>query len=313
MSFANGLRLLAALLCASVVRAETAGRDFTVVALPDTQFYAQTNSAIFQAQADWILSQRTNLNIAYVAHLGDLTDDGDNEPQQWNAVTNALYRLLDPKLTGMPDGIPFGVVPGNHDHYGNTKLYNQFLGLGVFTNRSWYGGRFGPNNQNHYDQFSASGLDFIVVYLDYNGRQLDYAPLDAWANAVLKSNVQRRAIVVTHCILRADGSYDARRSPSLYESLKDNPNLFLMLCGHNHGEYNRAETNGAHVVHIALSDYQAYPNGGNGFLRLYQFSPLQNVIRVKTYSPSLDQYETDANSQFEIPYRMSGIPSAPSK
>jgi hypothetical protein len=286
---------------------QTPGRDFTIVALPDTQKYAKTNAAIFQAQADWIIANRTNLNIVYVAHLGDITDNGDEQPYQWDAATNALYRLLDPMLTGTKDGIPTGVVPGNHDHYGGTKLYNQFFGLGVFTNRSWYGGYYGADNQNHYDFFSASGMDFVVVHSDFYDKKLNYEPLNAWANAVLKSNANRRAIVVTHCILKADGAYDPKRDPSLYESLKDNANLFLMLCGHNHGEAYRAETNSSHVIHVALSNYQSRANGGDGWLRLYRFWPSNNVIAVQTYSPTLGQFERDADSEFEMPYNMQGL------
>lgn len=285
-----------------------AAEDFTVVALPDTQFYTTTNAAIFQAQADWIVANREKLNIVYVTHLGDIVNDGDTQPYQWDAATNALYRLLDPARTGLPGGIPLGVIPGNHDHPGGTKLFNQFFGLGTFTNRWWYGGNYGGNNQNHYDRFSASGLDFVVVGVDYDGQKLDYKPLDAWANGVLAANADRRAIAVTHCILKTDGSYDPNRAPSLYASLSDHPNLFLMLCGHNHGEAYRAETNQNRIVHIVLSDYQSDINGGNGWLRQYQFSPRHNVIRVQTYSPTLHQYRLGPQSQFEIPYPMTAQP-----
>jgi len=44
-------------------------------------------------------------------------------------------------------------------------------------------------------------------------------------------------------------------------------------------------------------------------LRLYEFSPSNNVVRVKTYSPWLNQWETDADSQFDIPYAMSSAPA----
>jgi len=274
-----------------------AAENFTIVALPDTQFYSKNHPAIFQAQADWIIANRQKLNIVYVAHLGDIVEDGDTYPEQWIAATNALYRLLQA-------GIPLGVVPGNHDHRGGIKLYNQFFGLGTFTNRPWYGGHYGADNRNHYDLFSAGGLPFVAVYLDFDRAKIDYAPLDAWANGVLRSNANRRAMVVTHCILKTDGTDDPSRSPSAYASLGGNPNLFLMLCGHNHGEAYRAETNATGVVHIVLSDYQNEKNGGNGWLRLYQFAPAENVIRVKTYSPTLNQYRTGPASEFTIPYPM---------
>jgi hypothetical protein len=279
--------------------------DFTIVALPDTQFYARDFPQIFQAQTDWIIANRTNLNIVYVAQLGDIVNDGDNLPAQWRAATNALYRLESPALTGLPDGIPYGVVPGNHDHVGGTKNYNACFGAEHFAGRKYYGGHFGDDNQSHYDLFSAGGLDFVVVYVDFNNADpgIDYSALDEWSYGVLQANARRRAIVVSHDLLAVTGGWDAH-GRAIYNNLRGQTNLFLMLSGHNHGEARRADTFAGHTIHTCLSDYQSMTNGGNGFLRLYQFSPAHNVIRVKTYSPWLDQYQTNAASQFEIPYDM---------
>jgi len=57
-----------------------------------------------------------------------------------------------------------------------------------------------------------------------------------------------------------------------------------------------------------LSDYQGRTAGGNGWLRILQFSPANNEIRVKTYSPWLSQLENDADSEFNVPYTMSSAP-----
>ncbi len=55
--------------------------DFTIIALPDTQYYSEnvggTRAAIYTAQTDWIVSQKDYLNIAFVMHLGDVTNFGD--------------------------------------------------------------------------------------------------------------------------------------------------------------------------------------------------------------------------------------------
>ena len=283
--------------------------DFTIVGLPDTQFYARTFPDIFQAQTDWIIANRTNLNIVYVAQFGDLTDDGDKQPQQWRAVTNALYRLEDSALTGRPDGLPYGVVPGNHDHSGGTKLYNTYFGPDHFAPHAYYGGHLGADNQNHFDLFSAAGLDFIALYLDFNGPDagVNYSALDQWSYGVLQTNAHRRAIVVTHDLLAVTGDWDVH-GRAIYNNLRSCPNLFLMLSGHNHGEARRTDTFAGHPIQTCLSDFQSYTNGGNGFLRLYQFSPAHNVIRVKTYSPWTHEYQTNAASQFEIPYPMTAQP-----
>ena len=285
------------------------GPDFTIVALPDTQYYSAEYPDIFQSQIDWIIANREAMNIVYVAGLGDIVNDGDAQPNEWLGATNALYRLDDPVLTGLPDGIPYGTVPGNHDHnngYGGTTLYNYYFGVNHFINRPWYGGHLGLDNQNHFDLISASGLDFVFLYIDFNYQFIDYSQIDPWSDNILKTYANRRAIVVTHDLLAASGVQDPR-GYAIYSNLKTNDNLFLMLCGHNHGQWYRTDTNGTHVISTCLSDYQDFPNGGNGYLRIYQFSPSNNVIHVSTYSPYLSVALGPFNnspSAFDIPYIM---------
>ena len=283
------------------------GPDFTIVALPDTQFYSASYPKISAAQTDWIVANRTRLNIVYVAQLGDITDQGDIEPEQWAHASDALYRLE--KTEGLPGGIPYGVVPGNHDHRGGISQFNKFFGVEHFAGRSYYGGHLGKDNNNHFDNFRAGGLDFVVLYIDFDYDKLDYSPIDAWAEGVLKSNAHRRALVVSHDLLAVNGSFDPR-GQAIYEKLRGNPNLFLMLCGHNHGEARRQDLHEGRVVMSCLSDYQSWPEGGGGYLRLYTFSPAKNLVRVQTYSPWLNRYKTDNASQFEFGYRMDGSPLA---
>ncbi len=45
-------------------------------------------------------------------------------------------------------------------------------------------------------------------------------------------------------------------------------------------------------------------NGGNGYLRILDFRPVEDKIYVKTFSPYLNQYQTDAASQFTLDYDM---------
>lgn len=297
------------------------GPDFMVAALPDSQNYSSGLNggtvALFTAQTSWIAANRAASNFGYVAHLGDIVNYGDNngpwywnELSDWRDATNALYRLENPTTTGLPNGIPYGAAVGNHeqspngDPDGTTTYYNQFFGVSHFTGRPYYGGHYGSNNDNHFDLFSASGLDFIAIYMEYD---LAANPLVLdWANNLLHTYSNRQAIVVSHYIGRATTpSTFSDQGAAIYTALRTNANLFLMLSGHVAGEGSRADVFNGHTVQTLVSDYQYYDNGGNGFMRLMQFSPSNSVIRVKTYSPWLDQFETDANSQFTIPYSMS--------
>ncbi|MDD5704080.1 MAG: hypothetical protein PHU23_18770, partial [Dehalococcoidales bacterium] len=52
-------------------------------------------------------------------------------------------------------------------------------------------------------------------------------------------------------------------------------------------------------------DYQDFPNGGNGYLRLLRFSPADNMIYATTYSPTQDAYITTSPDQMDMAYTMS--------
>ncbi|HOX57741.1 MAG TPA: Ig-like domain-containing protein [Candidatus Paceibacterota bacterium] len=305
------------------------GSDFCIAVLPDTQNYAReaagngdAKKEMWFAQTDWIVSHRVSHNIVYVAGLGDIVQNGDRKDgnpntTEWRNATNAMYRLENPTTTGLADGIPYGMAVGNHDQEpmgdedGTTTHFNQYFGVSHFAGRSYYGGHYGDNNDSHYGVFSASGLDFIVLFFEYG--RYGSGVLD-WANGVLASHPNHRAIVVTHHAGsdRTPSSFSAQGS-ALYNGLKAKTNFFMMLGGHvaaNGGEGSRSDTYLGRTVRTLISDYQGWMNGGNGYMRLMYFSPSNSTVTIKTYSPWLNQYKTDANSQMSFAYQMP-LPSGP--
>ena len=60
-----------------------------------------------------------------------------------------------------------------------------------------------------------------------------------------------------------------------------------------------------------LTDYQDRANGGDGWLRYYTFDPAANTMKATTYSPRLNQFETDADSSFTLPFDLSQAQPAP--
>jgi len=280
--------------------------NFTLVALPDTQFYsANMNGATintFVAQTAWVVSNRIARNIAYVAHEGDVVQDNDTYQWEWQNATNAMFRLEDPAATGLPNGIPYGICPGNHDQPG--VFYNQYFGTNHFAGRSYYGGNYDANNNNHYSFFSANGYDFIVVDLEYNAAALD-AGLLGWANSILQTYANRRAIVVTHNNIGTGnpGAFSPA-GQSIYDALKTNANFFLTLGGHvnpdGHGQ--RQDTFNGNTVYSLMADYQDWANGGSGYLRVMTFQPSNSTIQVQTYSPTLNAWLTDSTNQFALNY-----------
>ncbi|MFN2271900.1 MAG: metallophosphoesterase, partial [Anaerolineae bacterium] len=272
--------------------AAQASEDFTIIVLPDTQYYSDDDpETIFQAQTQWIVDNQAALNIVYVAHEGDLVQTASDTDQWDNA--DAAMDLLDSAE------IPYGVLPGNHDQYpmGNpagTANYNIYFGVDRFSGKPYYGGHYGTDNDNNYALFTAGGMDFIVINLEYN---LESAAI-TWADDLLTTYGDRRAIVVSHSILGypPSGSSIAPFTTigqNIYNGLRDNENLFLMLCGHNHAEGRRTDVYNGDTIYSLLADYQDLPDGGDGWLRIMTFSPADDEITVTTYSPTLGLYGED--------------------
>ena len=280
--------------------AEADGK-FTLVVLPDTQNESQYAPAMFTSQTTWIVDNKSD--IAFVAHVGDVVNTCTSSTQYNNA--DAAMDLLD------AGGVPYGVSPGNHDQAnsgtcGSSSLYPSYFGTSRFSGKSYYGG--GLDDYNHYFFFSAGSMDFIIIFLQYYpvAAQLN------WANGLLQLYSNHRGIVVSHGILNVNNTWVTLATgvtgETIYDGLKSNPNLFLMLCGHMHsatdGEALRAETRaGANPVHIILSDFQDF-SSGNGWLRILEFDPSVDQINVLTYSPYTGTYRTGSDSQYSLDYNM---------
>jgi hypothetical protein len=237
--------------------------------------------------------------------MGDTVNTSNSTTEYGNA--DAAFDILD------TNGVWYSVAPGNHDNpgYYSPLLYPNYFGVSryashLYADGYWFGGSY--DDYNTYSLFSASGNDFILI-------NLQYSPSTAvlnWADALLKANPTRRGIVEQHDILNTDNSWNNQVS---YNALRDNPNLFLMLCGHMHtgtdGAAYRAELgDDGHTIHIVMQDYQDM-SYGNGYLRLYRFSPANDMIYMNTYSPYANTYLTSTTNYdtADLVYDLAGSPA----
>lgn len=293
-------------------RRAQADEDFTVVVLPDTQYYVSEKHggtpAMFHAQIDWIVRNAQALNIGFVLHLGDIVEHGDRYHAQWKHAAAALHRLDDPAATGRPEGIPYAVCVGNHDQTpigepnGTTGFFNRYFGAAYFGRKSSFGGNFGENNDNHFHRFQVGGLKFLVLSLEY-GRPRRDAELMQWADGLLKAHPDHRAIVLTHYTM--DPGPQGPFSPdggAVYRSLRENPNLALILGGHITGEGRRTDVHDGRRVHSLVQDFQFDGDGGAGFLGVLTFSPRRNELRVQTYSPWTGEWRRDPASDYVLEF-----------
>jgi len=268
--------------------------NFTIIVLPDTQFYSESYPEIFDNQTQWIVNNAQSLNIVFVTHEGDIVNDY-NSMNQWNNANNSMSKLD-------AGNVPYGVLPGNHDGAPSyLSNFNIFFNYNRFNGKSWYGGAYQNENTNNFELFHGGQDDYLIFHFQYD-------PSDevlAWANSTLQNYPNRRVIVTTHSYLNADGTRTDIGNRIWEKFVAPHADqIFLVLCGHNHAETRRTDIVNGHTVYQIMANYQERTNGGNGWLRILEFHPAEDTIYVRTYSPYLNIYETDADSQFTLDYDM---------
>ena len=297
---------------------------YTLVALPDTQKYAESYPAIYYSQTDWILNNLTTHNIPYVLQLGDLTDN--NITAHWD-VAKTAWSVLDGQ-------VPYALAPGNHDYGSNgttndrTSYFfeNQYFGpTSAYATQSSIGGFYETGKtDNSYHTFTMGDQDWLILTMEFGPRD----GVVTWADSVLQSHPDHKAIVVTHAYMYNQSvRYDHELfgttqswNPYTYgiaslaggvndgqdiynKMLADNSNVFMVMNGHVLGDgtgYREVIREDGTVLHEMLVNYQFDANGGNGFMRLFEFLPDGSTVNVKSYSPYLDQYDTEPDQDFTI-------------
>ena len=279
----------------------------TLVVLPDTQYYAEKYPHLFEAQTRWIAENRQRRTIAYVLHLGDITEH--NAPQEWEVAAKS-FRLLD-------GHVPYVLLPGNHDYSsGRDTLLSQYFPVAEFRKWPTFGGVFEEGKvDNSFHLFRLNQRNWIVLALEYGPRD----EVLAWANRVLEEHRDRVAIVVTHAYLfhdstRFDGKSGKPQRGNPYgfgndgeeiwqKLVRRHANVMFVLSGHvaTGGLGFRSDPGDqGNTVHQMMVDYQKSKRGGQAFLRLLEFLPDGKTVQAKSYSTALDRYKTDPQNQFTV-------------
>ena len=267
--------------------------DYTFVAIPDTQIYAEILPEYFRSQVEWIRDNKEAMNIRYVAHMGDIVNSAAIEGQ-WLRADQFMSVLEDAD-------IPYGVVAGNHDVFDggadsvpDYSKFSEYFGEARFADKPYYGGSY-KDNRGHYDLISVGGTDYIFVYMGW-GVQDDEEGL-AWMNKVLKQYPDRKGILILHDYIRNNAARSATGDVVYNEVVVPNPNVYMVIAGHYTGSALRTDAiddDGDGIadrqVHQMLNDYQGITDGGLGYMKLFHFDTDTDQIYVNTYSPMLDDY-----------------------
>ena len=300
--------------------------DFTIVVLPDTQYYSESYPNILNSQMQWIVANASGLNVQAVLGVGDIVNNSTNSTEWTNA--DAAYKLLDAAH------IPYFAAIGNHDYDGYnpaartsaTANFNNYFGPSRYRSSYWSSPYWissfpAGSNENFYGVVNINSQPYLVLALEFYPRD----SVLSWAAQVIQSNADKQVIIITHAYEYFDNtrispcnSFDAQYyglgadndGDAMWAKLvKQYSNITMVLSGHEirgagqdaAGRRIDLGVNG-NMVNQILSNYQNMTNGGNGYLRIMKFHPSTDTIDVSTYSPYLNAFLTDTNNQFTIPW-----------
>jgi hypothetical protein len=293
---------------------------FSIVLLPDTQFYSESYPQTFTAQTQWIVQNKDRLNIQFVIGEGDIVNDPTSTTEWLNANTSANY------LDGI---VPYAFDIGNHD-YDNLKpsargttMYNTYFGIPRYSGYPWYlGSSNGTTNDNFYTTFTVDEQKYIVIALEYYSRN---TPLN-WMASVIQNNPDAKIIVVTHAFLWWDGTRvekcDSNDKPTdgnwpndIWNNyLRQYGNVMMVVNGHFVSKTTAHRTDpgvNGNLVHQIFTNFQDWPAGGKGYLRILTFHPSENRIDVTTHSVSGYPDLTTPDYQFSLPITSAVAPGTP--
>lgn len=234
---------------------------------------------------------------------------------------NRIGELLSPEggLTNYDPAI-LGML-----HIGGLTNFNSVFGAQTefFKDKDWYVSHFNGGADSA-QIFTAGGYTFLHVALE----MLPSDEVLAWAQSVIDSHPGLPTIVTTHDYLSERGERTPASlidlklvDPSAHNSAEElwsefisrNDQVFLVLCGHQHGQAMRIDNNEAgHKVYQVLADYQDRGQAGldagqprtsdgrifgigDGWFRLMMFDTAADVptVDVKTYSTHYDVFSDD--------------------
>lgn len=274
--------------------------DYSMVALPDTQFLSQSYPESYKKLTKWVVDNEETYNIKALLHLGDMVNT--NNDAQWNACTEAMAQLEESTIPWMP-------MRGNHDasDWFNRNFPYQTYG----PDRAWFVESYEDDKLDQSCwQVTAGGRDYLIL-------SLGWAPTEgaiAWAEDIIKANPDKNVILIAHAFMYWNGTHidpsdlDSPAFTSSGQNIWDKlgakyPNVVLGMGGHI--GYPDLATNiskngaGEDVTSI-LCDAQGIDYTYNlAMMMLMTFHEDSNKVDINWYSVSNDRLFR-ARNQFTI-------------
>ena len=244
---------------------------------------------------------------------------------------DAMYSVdsFPPNTTKSREERTFSIEDTGVLHVGGLENFRSAFGSDseFFAGKPWYVDAYDGGTSSA-QTFEAGGYTFLHLALEM---QAGDAVLD-WAREVIAKHPGKPTILSTHDYLSPAGtritagfldftlvdSENHNTTQQLYEKLVEpSSQIFLVLCGHYHGQAMRVDQNAAgYDVYQVLADYQdrgqvgidageagsglfGGPTGiGDGWLRLLRFDTAADppTIQMETYSTYYEKYSSELST-----------------
>ena len=268
--------------------------DFSIVVLPDTQYYQGSYNYVLQDQVNWIIANRATLNVKMVIGVGDIVDGGgypidstgkviggcSNAPpstwqKQWQQAQAGIRTLAS-------YGIPYQPTIGNHDYdcqadrpqSRSATNYFYYFGPPTFQPTAYILDSAGKRTPNFYQTLKIGSLTYMFLSLE-----LFPQPWVLTRASQIISSFPGPVILVTHAYLSHDGAgptFGSTFPPgsayplcsgfpgSIYKCLNDSIASYNPVGGGTDGIGLWYKLVGAHSnIFMALSGHIRNPNPGN--------------------------------------------------
>ena len=297
--------------------------SWSMVLIPDPQAYVkfEENQPIMDMITTWIKSNKEELNIELVLCTGDLVESNNSiipDPkyggdqtawQQWEAIAHSFSKLN--------NVVPYVLCVGNHDMETSKGAcrYSQF--------NSWFPPNGNPLTESllvdmfpnasgvktlenaYYEFISPQGVPFLIFSLEFLPRDTIVQQTEKIIQ--LEKYKNHKGIVLTHSYLASNNTrvvkegyrlQDVTNGEDLWRQIiAPSENIEMVICGHKAGKTHREHVGyrvdknaGNKDVHQILFNAQwegggPNGNGGDGWIRIFEFSPDKKTVYVKTFSP----------------------------
>ncbi|MGD9635410.1 MAG: lamin tail domain-containing protein [Pirellulales bacterium] len=309
---------------------------WSMVVVPDTQNYVKSTEhrGKLDQMTQWIRDHREEYKIQLVLQEGDIVNNNNtNSPTSGDQTGTEQWQNARNSFSILNGQVPYIMAAGNHD-YGSTDAQDRSTRFNNFFKAAdnplvdpakggILQGTMEPGHLQNacYAMTAPDGRKLLVFSLEWGPRQA----VVNWANSIagLPEFADHTAILLTHAYMNHDETrydwtvsqdggnphayptaYDTNDGQELWDELvKLHGNFAMTLNGHVGGDgvaYLASTGDEGNTVHQMLLNTQFETNGGNGWLRVFEFLNDGVTVRVRTYSPYHDLYRTDAANSFEF-------------